>query len=360
MGAVIRRLAAAALAALALSGCATQRAPSPLDPFEPVNRAVFEFNDNADKFVFKPVAEGYRAVLPDVVRTGVRNFFSNLRDPWIALNQLMQGKVELALSDGWRFIVNSTFGMAGLMDVATDMRLPKHNEDFGQTLAVWGVETGPYLVIPIWGPSNVRDGVGLIADAYTYLPWWIPEWADWSHRVAWQNSLTALDFVNVRANLLDTTDLLEQAALDRYAFVRDAFFQRRRSLVYDGNPPPQPPAGGGARSLAPPAGTSPPAAQAPVAPAAAREDAPLSATPGENAVPAERDETTSPLAQAPVAPAAAREDAPLSAAPEEDPGPAGPAAQIVEPRIPANYDAVLAAGAPHAADAAVPSVVAAR
>lgn len=322
MGAVIRRLAAAALAALALSGCATQRAPSPLDPFEPVNRAVFEFNDNADKFVFKPVAEGYRAVLPDVVRTGVRNFFSNLRDPWIALNQLMQGKVELALSDGWRFIVNSTFGMAGLMDVATDMRLPKHNEDFGQTLAVWGVETGPYLVIPIWGPSNVRDGVGLIADAYTYLPWWIPEWADWSHRVAWQNSLTALDFVNIRANLLDTTDLLEQAALDRYAFVRDAFFQRRNSLVHDGNPPP--PSGGGARSLAPPAGTSPPAAQAPVAPAAAREDAPL------------------------------------SAAPEEDPGPAGPAAQIVEPRIPANYDAVLAAGAPHAADAAVPSVVAAR
>jgi phospholipid-binding lipoprotein MlaA len=151
----------------------------------------------------------------------------------------MQGKVELALSDSWRFIVNSTFGLGGLMDVATDMRLPKHNEDFGQTLGVWGLDTGPYIVIPVWGPSNVRDGVGLVADAYTYLPWLIPDWADWSHRVAWQNSLTALDFVNIRANLLDTTDLLEQAALDRYAFVRGAassttaIRRRRRVGAYD-------------------------------------------------------------------------------------------------------------------------------
>jgi phospholipid-binding lipoprotein MlaA len=306
-GAIIRRFAAAALAALALAGCATQqRAPSPLDPFEPANRAVFEFNDNADRFVFKPIAEGYRAVLPEIARTGVRNFFSNLRDPWIALNQLMQGKVELALSDGWRFIVNSTFGIAGLMDVATDMRLPKHNEDFGQTLGVWGLDTGPYLVLPIWGPSNVRDGVGLVADAYTYLPWWIPDWAGWSHRVAWQNSLTAVDFVNIRANLLDTTDILEQAALDRYAFVRDAFFQRRRSLVYDGNPPPQP--AGGERSQALPAEPT-------LAPAAA--------------------ETAAPVQDA--------EESPVSAAPSDAPA---PIAQIVEPRIPTNYNAVLEADAP--------------
>lgn len=317
-GAIIRRLAAVALAALALSGCATQRAPSPLDPFEPVNRAVFEFNDNADKFVFKPVAEGYRAVLPEFARTGVRNFFSNLRDPWIALNQLMQGKVELALSDGWRFLVNSTFGLGGLMDVATDMRLPKHNEDFGQTLAVWGLDTGPYIVIPIWGPSNVRDGVGLIADAYTYLPWWIPEWADWSHRVAWQNSLTALDFVNIRANLLDTTDILEQAALDRYAFIRDAFFQRRRNLVYDGNPPP---VDSGPRSHAPPAWPPPaPGAVHPAAPAP-EDDGPVTA---------------------------ATEDAAVSSL------------QVVEPRIPANYVAVLAADAPPAVEGEAPPVVAAR
>jgi phospholipid-binding lipoprotein MlaA len=322
-GVIIRRLAAAALAALVLSGCATQRAPSPLDPFEPVNRAVFEFNDNADKFVFKPVAEGYRAVLPEVVRTGVRNFFSNLRDPWIALNQLMQGKVELALSDSWRFIVNSTFGLGGLMDVATDMRLPKHNEDFGQTLGVWGLDTGPYIVIPIWGPSNARDGVGLVADAYTYLPWWIPDWADWSHRVAWQNTLTAIDFVNIRANLLDTTDILEQAALDRYAFVRDAFFQRRRSLVYDGNPPP--PAGGGVRSHAPPAD---------------RPSSPEPAT-GEVAAPAQEDDGS----------LNAGLPAELPALPQ----------QVVEPRIPANYAAVLAADTPPPAVAAdVPPVAAAR
>jgi phospholipid-binding lipoprotein MlaA len=327
-GAIIRRFAAAALAALALAGCATQqRSPSPLDPFEPANRAVFEFNDNADRFVFKPVAEGYRAVLPEFARTGVRNFFSNLRDPWIALNQLMQGKVELALSDSWRFIVNSTFGIAGLMDVATDMRLPKHNEDFGQTLGVWGVDTGPYLVLPIWGPSNVRDGVGLVADAYTYLPWWIPDWADWSHRVAWQNSLTAVDFVNIRANLLDTTDILEQAALDRYAFVRDAFFQRRRSLVYDGNPPAQP--AGGGRSQAPPAAPGP-------APAAAETAAPAAAAPATA-------ETAAPAAAETAAPTQDAEESPVSAAPMDAPE---PSAQVVEPRIPDNYDAVLAADAP--------------
>jgi phospholipid-binding lipoprotein MlaA len=300
----IRRLAVVALAAVAMAGCATQRSPSPRDPFEPVNRATFEFNDNADKFVFKPVAEGYRAVLPEVVRTGVRNFFSNLRDPWNAVNQLLQGKVELALSDSWRFIVNSTFGIGGVMDVATDMRLPKHNEDFGQTLGVWGLDTGPYLVIPIWGPSSVRDGVGLVADAYAFLPWWIPDWLDLQHRVAWQNSLTALDFVNIRANLLDATNILEEAALDRYAFVRDAYFQRRRSLIYDGNPPPQPNA---EKSGAAPVDlqTEP-----------ARESAALApAVTGEKEFPS---------------PAAAE------AAPAQG-------MQVVEPQVPANYAAVLAA-----------------
>jgi phospholipid-binding lipoprotein MlaA len=308
----IRRMVAAVLTAAALAGCATQRAPSPLDPFEPVNRATFEFNDNADKFFFKPIAEGYRLVLPEVVRTGVRNFFSNLRDPWIALNQLFQGKVELALSDGWRFIVNSTFGIGGLMDVASDMRLPKHNEDFGQTLGVWGLESGPYLVIPIFGPSSVRDGAGLVADAYAYLPWWIPDWLDFSHRVAWQNSLSALDVVNIRANLLDTTDLLEAAALDRYAFVRDAYFQRRRNLIYDGNPPPLP----GARSDA-----------APATPQLEPDDAPAVAAPPGGA--------DGPSAQADADPAA----------------PEVRAVQVVEPQVPANYAAVLSADEPRLAAA---------
>jgi phospholipid-binding lipoprotein MlaA len=233
-------MAGAIAAAAMLAGCAAQqRAPSPLDPIEPVNRAVFEFNETADRFVFKPVAQGYKFVLPEVVRTGVTNFFANLADPWIAVNQLLQGKVELALSDGWRFITNSTLGLGGIFDIATDMGLPKHNEDFGQTLGVWGFDTGAFLVLPILGPSSVRDGIGLIADTYGFLPWRLPDWLDFNHRVAWQNSLSALDFVNIRANLLDATDLLEDAALDRYAFIRDAYFQRRRNLVYDGNPPPK-------------------------------------------------------------------------------------------------------------------------
>ena len=300
----IRRFAVVALAAVALAGCATQRSPSPLDPFEPVNRATFEFNDNADKFVFKPVAEGYRAVLPEVVRTGVRNFFANLRDPWIAVNQLLQGKVELALSDSWRFIVNSTFGIGGVMDVATDMRLPKHNEDFGQTLGVWGLDTGPYLVIPIWGASSVRDGVGLIADAYAFLPWWIPDWLDLQHRVAWQNSLTALDFVNIRANLLDASNLLEEAALDRYAFVRDAYFQRRRNLIYDGNPPP---ATGADKATA---------------------------------APTELDTEPAREPEAPALPVATETERPPSAAADAPPR---QAVQVVEPKVPANYAAVLSA-----------------
>jgi phospholipid-binding lipoprotein MlaA len=295
------RIVAALAAAAILAGCATQRAPSPRDPLEPANRAVFEFNDAADKAVFKPVAQGYRAVLPDVVRAGVRNFFSNLRDPWIAVNQLLQGKVELALSDTWRFIVNSTFGIGGIFDIAADMRLPKHNEDFGQTLGVWGLDTGPYLVIPFWGPSSVRDGVGLIADAYTYLPWWIPQWLDFEHRVAWQNSLTALDYVNIRANLLDATNILEEAALDRYAFVRDAYFQRRRNLVYDGNPPPEP----GADK--------------------------------ESAAPVDL-ETEIAREPAEFAPGVATEP---EASPPAAAGPPSYAAQVVEPRVPANYAVVL-------------------
>jgi phospholipid-binding lipoprotein MlaA len=279
---------------------------------------VFEFNDQADRFVFKPVAEGYRAVLPEMVRTGVRNFFANLRDPWIALNQLMQGKIEEALSDSWRFIANTTFGIGGIFDIATDMRLPKHNEDFGQTLAVWGLDFGPYLVIPIWGPSSVRDGVGLVADAYAFLPWWIPEWANLGNSVEWQWSLTALDFINIRANLLDATDLLEQAALDRYAFVREAYFQRRRSLIYDGNPPP---VGDTKTSNVAPAVLQTGLAPGPAAPPAAA-----------------------------AAPKSEPDPAAASSAPQSEPvPPATPAvpsagAQVVEPKVPANYAAVLNSG----------------
>ena len=236
------RVFAALAASIALCGCTTMRAPDPRDPWEPVNRATFEFNDVLDRALIKPVAQGYRAVLPSPIRTGVRNFFANLQDPWIAVNQLLQGKLEPALSDVGRFILNSTFGLAGVFDVASDMQIPKHNEDFGQTLAVWGFDFGPYLVLPLLGPSSVRDGIGRAADAYLgYLPWQVPKWFDFDHRVAWQNSLFALDVVQTRANLLDATNALEQAALDHYAFLRNAYFQRRRNLIYDGNPPPERP-----------------------------------------------------------------------------------------------------------------------
>lgn len=230
-------LAAASLAAL--SGCATTSAPDPRDPFEPVNRAVFTFNDKVDQYAIKPVAEGYVAVTPEVLRSGIRNFFANLRDPWIGINNILQGKVEEGLSDFFRFITNSTFGIAGFGDIASDMGMQKHNEDFGQTLGRWGLESGPYIVLPILGPSTARDTVGWIADGYAYMPFWVPRTMDWNHRVAWRNGLTILDTINVRANLLGTTGLLEDAALDRYTFVRDAFLQRRRSQIWDGNPPPE-------------------------------------------------------------------------------------------------------------------------
>jgi phospholipid-binding lipoprotein MlaA len=230
----------AAIAIVVLAGCSTTRSPDPRDPWEGMNRATFEFNDGFDKVLMRPVAEGYRFVMPSPARTAVANFFSNLNDPWVALNQLMQGKVERAIDDLGRFVWNSTFGLLGLIDVASDMGLPKHKEDFGQTMAVWGVDFGPYFVIPILGPSSVRDASGEAVGAFAYLPWQIPKWADFDHRVTWQWSLTGLDLVQTRASLLDATDLLEQAALDRYAFLRDAYFQRRRNLIYDGNPPPLP------------------------------------------------------------------------------------------------------------------------
>src|SRR5512134_1201156 len=271
------RTGAALVAVAVLAGCSTMRSPDPRDPWEGLNRATYEFNDGFDKVLLKPVAEGYRFVLPTPARTAVTNFFANLKDPWIALNQLMQGKPRLAIDDLGRFVWNSTFGLLGLIDVASDMGLPKHNEDFGQTLAVWGADFGPYLVLPILGPSSVRDGVGLIPDAYAYLPWQIPKWADFEHRVTWQWSLTGLDLVQTRANLLDASDLLEEAALDRYAFLRNAYFQRRRYLIYDGDPPP---------------------------------------------LPADKQSSVTPVI---------------------DPAPPG---QLVEPRMPANYPAVLAADAP--------------
>ena len=221
------------LLSLALfSGCASTN--NPRDPLEPLNRAVYQFNDGLDKVVMKPVATVYREVLPDFVRTGVTNFFNNLYDILTALNSLLQGKIADAASDVGRIAVNTTVGLAGLIDFATEVGLEKHKEDFGQTLGWWGIGDGPYLQVPFFGPSSFRDVLGAFVDFKVDPIRWI-----WRDHIATRNSLWGLYFVNLRANLLDSTKILEEAALDPYEFQRDAYLQRRRNLVYDGNPPSQ-------------------------------------------------------------------------------------------------------------------------
>ena len=216
-------------AAIALFGCAT--AGNPRDPLEPVNRAIFSFNDGFDNAIAKPLAEGYRSAVPSFARTGVTNFFSNLEDLWIAINDLIQGKPRRALDDWTRAFLNTTLGIAGLFDIASDLGLEKRNEDFGQTLGTWGVGSGPYLVIPFIGSSTLRDALsnGLI-DAHADL-------VRQHQKVPARNTLFALRTLNLRANLLDASRIVEEAALDKYTFTRDAYLQRRQSLIYDGNPP---------------------------------------------------------------------------------------------------------------------------
>ncbi len=206
------------------------------DPFEGFNRAMYSFNDKLDRYALKPVAKGYRAITPAPVRKSVANFFSNLHDPVVMLNNLLQGKPGRAASDFSRFFVNSTIGVFGLFDVSSKWAMPKHDEDFGQTLAVWGVGDGPYLVLPFFGPSNMRDAPALVVDWETYPP----------NRVkghsGTRDKMFVLEVIDKRAQLLAASDILEQAAgKDPYVFVREAYRQRRRNLIYDGNPPQPPP-----------------------------------------------------------------------------------------------------------------------
>lgn len=222
------KISAAILLSLSLLGCATNG--DPRDPLEPLNRSIYKFNDAVDKAVIKPVATGYKDVIPDVIRNAVGNFFSNLDDVLVLLNDLLQFKLSQAASDFSRLVWNSTIGIAGLVDVATPMELPKHNEDFGQTMGYWGIGNGPYLVLPFFGPSTLRDTVGKAVDAnfdpvMQHDP--VPE----------RNSAIAIDGVDTRSRLLNTEEILDEASLDRYVFLRDAYLQRRRGLVYDGNPP---------------------------------------------------------------------------------------------------------------------------
>ena len=214
--------------AVLLGGCASNS--DPRDPFEPVNRGIYTFNDTVDKAVTKPIAQGYRAVLPSPVRTGVSNFFSNIDDIFVTANNLLQFKFHDAASDFARLLANSTLGIGGLFDVASGFGLPKHNEDLGQTFGYWGVGDGPFLMIPLLGPSNVRDAIGSAVQTYADPVWNL-------NNIAVRNSLVGLRAVNARANLLSAEKVLDEAALDPYTFLRDSYIQQRRSLVYDGNPP---------------------------------------------------------------------------------------------------------------------------
>jgi len=217
------------LGSMLMSGCAMHNVR---DPLEPLNRGIYAINEGLDFALLQPIASGYRALMPQIVRTGVRNFFSNLDDVVVIANGLLQFKFSQAFSDTARFMLNSTVGLLGLIDVATTMGLEKHFEDFGQTLGVWGMSDGPYLVLPIIGPSSFRDGLGLWADSWTHPLRYI----DHSRT---RNQFVALGALNRRHLLLDTDNLIDAAAIDRYEFIRDAYFQRRRNLVHDGNPPPE-------------------------------------------------------------------------------------------------------------------------
>lgn len=215
---------------LLVSSCATVTAPDEKDPWESFNRSMYEFNDTFDDYLARPIAEAYKEHLPGFFQTGVSNFFSNLDDVLVFLNDLLQFKFEQAAQDLSRFVFNSTFGLLGLFDVATYMELPKHHEDFGQTLATWGVGDGPYLVLPFLGPSNVRDTAGIVADGYID-----PIYNTDDDEIRW--SLIALRAVDKRADLLAATKLMEKSGIDPYVFMRNAYFQYRENLIYDGNPP---------------------------------------------------------------------------------------------------------------------------
>ncbi len=220
--------------ATALAGCATvpagASAPSPADPWENWNRKVFAFNEAVDAAVLKPVAEVYRDAVPKLVRTGVNNVLGNLYDVWSTANHFLQGKAQDGFEMGMRVLTNTVFGLGGLLDPATEAGLTRRSEDFGQTLGKWGLPQGPYFVLPLLGPSTVRDSVGTLVDRQA-SPSQLPG-AD-----ADRYAVTALELVNLRTNLLSAGTLIDQVALDKYSFIRDGYLSRRRDALYDGAPP---------------------------------------------------------------------------------------------------------------------------
>lgn len=226
---------AALCAALLAAGCAgtAQRGGNattdPVDPWESMNRSIYGINTNLDKVSLKPLAKGYRAVVPGVMRTGINNFFVNLRSPWNSINNLLQGKGRGSLHEAGRFLANSTFGLGGILDVATSMGLERHKEDFGQTLAIWGVPDGPFVMVPFFGPQTFRDALASPLDfAADPLVWY--------GNSSIRDKLYILRLIDLREQYLDAEDLLNDS-FDQYVRLREAYLQNRRYQVYDGNPP---------------------------------------------------------------------------------------------------------------------------
>jgi phospholipid-binding lipoprotein MlaA len=239
----LKRLIAtvAVVAVMLVQGCASTATPNASnmaaerggsDPFEPMNRVTAAFNAGLDKALVKPLAQAYQFVTPQPIRMMVGNFFGNLSDLWTGANNLLQGKPKNAASDFTRFTVNTVWGLLGLVDIASDLGLEKNNEDFGQTLGVWGVPPGPYLVLPILGPSSVRDTGGLIPDSYA------SPLRSIKHQTTYYSFL-GTRAIDTRAGFLSAERFMDSASLDDYAFFRNGFFQRRFSQIYDGNPPEQ-------------------------------------------------------------------------------------------------------------------------
>lgn len=218
-------------AVLFLTGCATnQQNPDVNDPFEGYNRAMYSFNKTVDKAVLKPVAKGYDTVMPAPLSQGVSNFFSNLNDITVIINDLLQFKFKQAGDDTGRFVLNTLLGVGGIFDVASLSGLEKNDEDFGQTLGAWGVEPGAYVVLPFFGPRTVRDSFGLVGDYFTDPVTYVDD-------TGTRNALRGVRIVDTRAQLLKAENVLDEAAMDEYSYVRNAYLQKREFLVFDGNPP---------------------------------------------------------------------------------------------------------------------------
>ena len=219
-------------ASLLLGGCASTPARNASDPLEPMNRALYQVHETADKYVLKPVVTVYTTVVPQIARIGVSNFFNNIDDLFSAVNDVLQLKPDKLANDLTRVMLNTGFGLGGLIDVASGADLERGNEDFGQTFAVWGIGSGPYLFIPLLGPSNFRDATGLGVRFYLGPVGYIDD-------VPVRNIVYGIGAVDLRYQAGDALDVVETAALDRYTFIRNAYNQRRRYLIFDGKVPPE-------------------------------------------------------------------------------------------------------------------------